>query len=45
MVRSEAVPLHGLRIVLHHALAKVIHQSEIELGDRKTVLGEPAINP
>jgi hypothetical protein len=45
LVRSEAVPLHGLGMVLYNALAKVIQQAEIDLSDGKTLLGERTIMP
>jgi hypothetical protein len=45
LVRSEAVSLHGLGMVLYNALAKVIQQAEIDLSDGKTLLGERTIMP
>ena len=43
LVRRKAVPLHRLTVILQNALAHVVHQPDIELGDSQTLFGERPI--
>ncbi len=40
LLGGEAIPGHGLGVILGNALAVVVHQREVELGSGKSLLGQ-----